>query len=154
MTVADLTDYVLQLRSRMRSASPGSEDHEHGHYFDLVAYWKEQCQKLQEKCNDLRSENIKLERSNHQLITRTSCIPDIDPTNTINTSKRKTPVASPTRNSKRPKGVQQVEQSAAETQEGIDDDFDFLDGLGQGESLSYLRSLTVLISSNRRYQSH
>ncbi|KAF9692970.1 hypothetical protein EKO04_009070 [Ascochyta lentis] len=130
-------DYVLRLRSQVRPGSTGSENHEHGHYLDLVTYWKEQCQRLQDECDNLRSENIKLERSNHSLTSRTSCTPDIVSVNTMNTSKRKARTASPTRNAKRPKGTQQVENSTAETEEVIEDDFEFLDSLGpEGTNLT------------------
>lgn len=129
---ADYADYILQLRNQVRPGSPTSE-HESGRYFDLVAYWKEQCRRLQNECDDLRKENSRLERSNHSLTNHTSCTPDIAPINAMNTSKRKARAASPTRNVKRLKGDQPVERSVAETQEEIDDDMDFLDGLGQGK---------------------
>ncbi|KAF1349343.1 hypothetical protein EJ07DRAFT_169408 [Lizonia empirigonia] len=124
-------EYVLQLRDQVRPRSLGSEHHENGQYLDLVAYWKEQCRRLQDECDSLRSENAKLERSNHHLTNLTSSTTDLVPGNTINTSKRKARAASPTRIVKRPKAAPQVEQSVAETQDGIEDDFDFLDELGQ-----------------------
>lgn len=49
------------------------------------------------------------------------------------TSKRKPRAISPTRSPKRLKHDQLVERSVAETQEEIDDDMEFLDGLGQGK---------------------
>ena len=130
---ADPVDYVLQLRDQIRLGSAANDYHDGSHYLDLVAYWKEQCRGLQDERDNLRRENNRLERSNHMLTNRSSCTPDIAPANAMNTSKRKAQTASPTRNVKRLKGNQQVEHSAAETQEGIDDDFDFLDGLGQGK---------------------
>jgi hypothetical protein len=51
----------------------------------------------------------------------------------MNTSKRKACAASPTRTVKRLKGDQPFERSVAETQKEIDEDMDFLDGLGQGK---------------------
>ncbi|KAJ4366721.1 hypothetical protein N0V95_000050 [Ascochyta clinopodiicola] len=123
-------DYVLQLRSQVRPCSAESDTCGQGHYLDLVAYWKEQCRRLQDECDGLRSENIKLERSNHSLTSRTSCTSDTVSINTMNTSKRKAQTASPARNAKRCKGAQQGENSTTETQEIIDDDFNFLDGLG------------------------
>ncbi|KAF2628570.1 hypothetical protein BU25DRAFT_439516 [Macroventuria anomochaeta] len=124
-------DYILQLREQVRPVSPASEHHEHGEHLDLVSYWKEQCRRLQDECDDLRSENSRLERSNHMLTNRTSCASDLAHTNAMNTSKRKARAASPVRNVKRPKVNQQLEHSVAETQEVIDDDMDFLDRLGQ-----------------------
>jgi hypothetical protein len=102
----------------------------------------------------LRSETIKLERSNHMLTTHTSCTSDIIPSNAMNTSKRKAPAASPTRTVKRNKGTLQPEQSVAETQEAIDDDFDFLDGLGQGRSSSCTGFHDILTDSDRGRQSY
>ncbi|KAF3049292.1 hypothetical protein E8E11_006044 [Didymella keratinophila] len=124
-------DYVLQLRDQVRPGSPGAGYQSEEHYLELVAYWKNQCERLQEENDQLRSENTRLERSNHSLTTRTSCTPDFAPVNAMNTSKRKTRAASPARNSKRPKGDQPVDRSVAETQEEIDEDMDFLDSLGQ-----------------------
>ena len=134
VTAADRLEYVLQLRDQVKPGSPGSKHDEHGHYLDLVAYWKEQCRRLQGECEDLRSENIKLERSNQNLTSLTSYTPDSVPANAMNTSKRKARALSPTRNMKRPKLAQRVEHSVAETLDSIDDDLDFLDGLGQGKS--------------------
>lgn len=136
---ADCLEYVLQLRDQVRPKSLGSEHHENGQYLDLVAYWKEQCRRLQDECDSLRSENAKLERSNHHLTNLTSSMTDLVSGNTLNTSKRKARAASPTRTVKRPKAAPQVEQSVAETQDAIEDDFDFLDELGQGTSPSCLR---------------
>lgn len=132
--VADQVDYILQLRNQVRPGSPVSE---HGHHIDLVQYWKEQCRRLQDECDHLRTENSKLERSNHSLTNRTSCTPDVPPTNAMNVSKRKAGAKSPSRTVKRTKVDPQNENSAAETQEIIEDDFDFLDGLGQGEPCSH-----------------
>ena len=134
---ADHIDYVLQLRDQVRPGSP-SFDYSGEQYLDLVAYWKSQCQSLQDDCNQLRNENSRLERSNHSLTSRDNCAVDYAPVNTMNTSKRKARAASPVRNAKRPKGDQPVERSVAETLEEIDEDMDFLDGLGQGESSCFL----------------
>lgn len=92
---------------------------------------------MQNECNILRSENAKLERSNQLLTSRTSQTHDIRPSGIGQTPKRKAPTASVARVSKRPKTSQQKndEQSVTETQEAIEGDFDFLDGLGTGEFL-------------------
>ena len=132
-TPANYVDYVLQLREQVRPGSPETDRPSEEHYLDLVAYWKNQCEKLQEENDQLRNENTRLERSNHSLTSRTSYTSDFAPVNTINTSKRKARAASPTRNPKRLKGDQPVDRSVTETQEEIDDDMDFLDGLGQGK---------------------
>ncbi|KAH6625235.1 hypothetical protein C7974DRAFT_196629 [Boeremia exigua] len=124
-------DYIVQLRDQIRPGSSPSEHHEHGGYLDLVAYWKEQCRKLQDECDHLRHENSRLERSNHSLTHRSSCTSDAAPVNAMNTSKRKARTSSPTRNVKRQKESQPVQRSVTETQEDIDDNMDFLDGLGQ-----------------------
>ncbi|KAF1927596.1 uncharacterized protein M421DRAFT_64772 [Didymella exigua CBS 183.55] len=124
-------DYVVQLRDQVRPGSPASDLPDNGQYLDLVAYWKDHCQRLQDECDQLRHENSRLERSNHSLTIRTSCTLDAAPVNAMNTSKRKGRAASPARNAKRLKGDQSIERSVAETQEEIDHDMDFLDGLGQ-----------------------
>lgn len=72
----------------------------------------------------------------------------------MNTSKRKARAASPTRNVKHLKGDPPVERSVAETQEEIDQDMDFLDGLGQGKSSSCSTLAGVLIDNNRGQQPH
>ncbi|KAF3047002.1 hypothetical protein E8E12_010194 [Didymella heteroderae] len=124
-------DYVLQLRNQVRPASPGADRPHDEHYLDVVAYWKDQCRRLQYENDQLRNENSRLERSNHSLASRTGCTTDSAPVNAMNTSKRKARAASPTRITKRLKGDQPVERSVAETLEEIDGDMDFLDGLGQ-----------------------
>ena len=126
-------DYVLQLRKQVRSGSV-ADDCPDSRYLNLVAYWKEQCRIIQDERDDLRRENNRLERSNLMLTTHSSCTAENAPANAMNSSKRKARAASPTRNIKRPKGNQQVELSATETQEGIDDDFEFLESLGQCKS--------------------
>lgn len=126
-------DYVLQLRDQLRPGSPGSDHPDNAHYLDLVAYWKGQCQRLQDDCDQLRNENSKLERSNHSLTSRESYTPGNAPINVVDASKRKARAASPSRNVKRLKGDHPVERSVAETQEEIDEDMDFLDGLGLGK---------------------
>jgi hypothetical protein len=131
--LANHVDYVLQLRDQVRPGSPETNHPSEEHYLDLVAYWKNQCERLQEENDQLRNENTRLERSNHSLTSRTSCTPDFAPGNAMNTSKRKARTASPTRNPKRMKGDQSVDRSVEETQEEIDEDMDFLDSLGQGE---------------------
>ncbi|KAJ8115876.1 hypothetical protein OPT61_g2568 [Boeremia exigua] len=129
--VVDHLDYIVQLREQVRPGSAPSEHREQGGYIDLVAYWKEQCRTLQDECSHLRNENSRLERSNHSLAHHTGLVPDGATANAMNTSKRKARVGSPARNVKRQKGEQPVERSVAETQEEIDNDMDFLDGLGQ-----------------------
>jgi len=138
--VASLTlpDYVCRLREHCKAAQATYNADELEHYIDLVGYWQDECRKAQDECNRLRSVNIKLERSNQQLSQRTSITPDERPSTATNTSKRKAPT-SPIRSSKRPKASSSkvVEQSVAETQEGIESDFDFLDELGDGELYDY-----------------
>ena len=154
ITTTDCTDFVLQLRRQVRPDSPQFDNQEHGQYIDLVGYWKERCRTLLDECETLRKENAKLERSNHLLTNRASCTRDTSPVNAMNTSKRKARAASPARNLKRPKGVQQVEHSVAETQEGIDNDFDFLDSLGQGKLPLHLGPIYELTRGDRGSQSY
>jgi hypothetical protein len=120
----------------MKKGSPSPHRDEHGHHLDLVAYWQEQYRRLQTECDVLRSENIRLERSN-QLITNATCQTHDGGghSKTAQASKRKAPMASTGRASKRIKASQRKtsEQSVIETQEAIEDDYDFLDGLGEGK---------------------
>jgi hypothetical protein len=105
------------------------------HYLDLVGYWREQCQKAQDESDRLRSINIRLERSNHLLSQRTDINIDERPGTAPSVAKRKG-AASSMRSPKRPKplAVKTAEQTVAQTQESIENDYGFLDGLGDGES--------------------
>ncbi|KAH7380527.1 hypothetical protein DE146DRAFT_749377 [Phaeosphaeria sp. MPI-PUGE-AT-0046c] len=122
-----MRDYVQILREHCRPGQPPSEAEEHGHYLDLAGYWQDQCQRAQDECSRLRSTNVRLERSNHQLSQQVKIDPQERRGTASGFSKRKA-AASPTRSPKRPKPS--VEQTIAETQEGIEHDFVFLDGLG------------------------
>lgn len=126
----------------MRPGSPETDHPSEENYLDLVAYWKHLCERLQRENDQLRNENSRLERSNHSLTSRIGSSSDLAPVNAMNTSKRKARAASPTRNAKRLKENQPVDRSVAETQEEIDEDMDFLDGLGQGE---HVRSLSCFV---------
>jgi cytochrome c biogenesis protein ResB len=120
----------------MKTGSPSPRRDDYGHHLDLVAYWQEQCRRLQTECDVLRSENIKLERSN-QLLTSAPCQTHDGGghSKTAQASKRKAPMASTVRASKRIKASQlkTSEQAIIQTQEAIEDDYDFLDGLGDGK---------------------
>jgi hypothetical protein len=121
----------------MKKGSLSPHTDEHGHRLDLVTYWQEQYKRLQTECDVLRSENIRLERSN-QVLTSATCQTDDSGGGhgkTAQASKRKAPTASTGRASKRTKASQQKtsEQSIIETQEAIEDDYNFLDGLGEGK---------------------
>ncbi|KAF2030402.1 hypothetical protein EK21DRAFT_65450 [Setomelanomma holmii] len=132
-----IRDYALHLREHYKPGQSSVDPEDHGHYLDLVGYWQDQCQRAQEECDRLRSINVRLERSNHQLAQRTNVDTDERP-NTATSPKRKAP-ASPSRSPKRSRASQpnEVEQSAAERQSGIDHDYDFLDSLGDdGEALT------------------
>jgi len=133
LAIVDCVDYIAHLRDQVRPGSSPFEHYNRSDYLDLVAYWKEQCRRLQDECKHLRNENSRLERSNHSLTYNTTCMPDMGPANAMNTSKRKARVFSPTRSAKRLKGDQPVERSVVETQEEIDDDMEVLNGLGQGK---------------------
>jgi hypothetical protein len=132
-------DYVLQLRAHCKPGQPAHGDEDIGHYLDLVGYWREQCQKVQEENDRLRSINIRLERSNHLLSQHTNTTPDERPGTAPGIAKRKS-AASPTRSPKRPKPplLKSAEQTVAQTQEGIESDYNFLEGLGDGESPCWL----------------
>jgi hypothetical protein len=125
-----LPDYILQLREHCKTGPPAYNAVETEHYLDLVGYWQDQCRRSQEECDRLRSINIRLERSNHLLSQRTGTTPDERPSTANTATKRKAP-ASSSRAPKRGKAVS-VEQSVAQTQEGIESDFDFLEELGDG----------------------
>jgi hypothetical protein len=129
-------DYVRQLREHTQPGQPTNNAEEHEHYLDLVGYWQDQYQRAQEECQKLRSINIRLERSNQTLSQRTSETPyDERPsTATIVTSTKRKAPAPLTRAPKRPKpsAYATSEQSNTHTQEGIENDYDFLEGLGEG----------------------
>lgn len=147
-SAADHPDYILQLRAQIKpvvSTSPLDDRH----YLDIVAYWKEHCKQLQERCNDLQIENSRLERSNHSLTKHTTCVPESSPGSVTNASKQKARGASPIRIARRRKGDQQAERSVAETQNEIDDDMDFLDGLGEGKFLIASSSYSMLTNGVR-----
>jgi hypothetical protein len=98
-----------------------------------VSYWREQCQKAQDENDRLRGINIRLERSNHLLSQRTTEAEE-RPGTAPSTGKRKGAV-SPTRSPKRPKPPPfKTEQTVAQTQESIENDYGFLEGFGDGES--------------------
>jgi hypothetical protein len=122
-------DYVLQLREHCKPGQPASNAEELEHYLDLAGYWQDQCRQAQEECQRLRTINIRLERSNHTLTQRTS---SSSPGPASTASKRKA-AASPIRSSKRPKAS--GEQTVAQTQEAIENDYDFLERLGDGGML-------------------
>ena len=90
---------------------------------------------MQTECDVLRSENIKLERSN-QLLTSLAGQAQDGNNKAAQAPKRKAQMASTVRVSKRLKASQPKipEQSTNETQEAIEEDLEFLDGLGEGTS--------------------
>ncbi|CAO2651733.1 Nn.00g000160.m01.CDS01 [Neocucurbitaria sp. VM-36] len=125
-------DYVLELRAHIRREQDPVYAQDSSHYLDLVAYWQEQHRRAQHECNQLRTINIKLERSNQTLSSRTTeSIPEADIT--PRAPKRKPPAGSSTRAQKRPKLAQPKAKqgSVAEAQDVIESDADFLDGLGE-----------------------
>jgi hypothetical protein len=128
-----LLDYILQLRAHCKQGQPAHGEEDIGHYLDLVSYWREQCQKAQDESDRLRGINIRLERSNHLLSQRTTETEE-RPGTAPSIGKRKGAV-SPTRSPKRPKPPPfKTEQTVAQTQESIENDYGFLEGLGDGES--------------------
>jgi len=127
-----IPDYVLLLRQHCKNGRPGRTPQEIDQYLDLVGYWQEQCRKAQEECDRLQSVNIRLERSNQMLSQRTSATPDDRPSTATMSPKRKAN-SSPLRATKRTKNLT-VDKSVAQTQEDIEEDFDFLEELGDGET--------------------
>lgn len=129
-------DYVQLLREHCKPGQPPSGAEENGHYLDLVGYWQDQCQKAQDECSRLQSINVRLERSNHQLSQQVNTDPRERPgtarPGTASSSTKRKAATSPIRAPKRPKPS--VEQTVAQTQESIEQDFVFLDGLGDGKS--------------------
>jgi hypothetical protein len=124
-----IPDYVLRLREHFKPGQPASDIAEYEHYLDLVGYWQDQCQKAQEECSRLRMVNIRLERSNQALSQQTNSNHDERPATPSAAVRRR--AASPTRPTKRPKA--QAEQTVSQTQEGIENDYEFLENLGAGE---------------------
>lgn len=130
----DLKDHILQLRNHIRHRDPAIHRQGDGQYLDLVAYWQDLYQKAQSECDRLRIINTKLERSNH-LLSNLANIPSNTSIDIATaTSKRKAPSAAVVRPPKRSKAPFQSlgEQSTAAAQETINNDFEFLDGLGEG----------------------
>ncbi|KAF2127020.1 hypothetical protein P153DRAFT_296617 [Dothidotthia symphoricarpi CBS 119687] len=128
-----IRDHVLHLRRQIRRGKPANNEQEHCRYLDLVAYWKDECQRAQDECDRLCAINIKLERSNHLLSNLTSMIPNPSVDSASATSKRKAPSTVVVRVPKRAKVSlqKQGEQSAAGAQTTINNDFNFLDGMGE-----------------------
>ncbi|KAJ4376301.1 mitochondrial 54S ribosomal protein YmL35 [Neocucurbitaria cava] len=125
-------DYILELRAQVRHGQNPTYAQDSGHYLDLVAYWQEQYRRARNECDELRSINVKLERSNHSLSSRASeTISDGD--TTVRTSKRKPPTGSSSRAQKRSRPTQQrsTRDALSEAQDVIESDADFLDGLGE-----------------------
>ncbi|KAH8724165.1 hypothetical protein GQ44DRAFT_750475 [Phaeosphaeriaceae sp. PMI808] len=116
-----IRDYVLQLQECFKPGQPAYNTEELGHYLDLVSYWQNRCQQTQDECQRLRSINIRLERSNQALSQRTTPTPTQRKVNTppTRTSKRSKEPCCPT-----------AESSITQTQEGIENDYDLLEGLG------------------------
>jgi hypothetical protein len=147
-----LVEYVLQLRQNLRQGVPAHTEEAQSHYIDLVAHWQEQCMKTQEDNERLRSVNIKLERSLQQLTHRTTSALDDGRPSTASGSfatRQKTVVST---NRRKPPAAKLAEQSAAETQEGLESDYDFLEGLGEGK-FSPFAWLWLWSGSMRRPQS-
>ncbi|KAH4043155.1 hypothetical protein HBH98_231250 [Parastagonospora nodorum] len=145
-----IRDYLLRLREHCRPGRPAESPEEYEYYLDLVGYWREQCQKAHDECDRLQGIIIRLERSNHQLSQRTNTFPEklpsvtstavpakaspathTRPSTANNGAKRHAPV-SLTRAPKRPRAsaTKAPEQSISQTQDGIESDFEFLEGLG------------------------
>jgi hypothetical protein len=127
-----IADYIHLLREHCKPGQPPFEAEEQGRYLDLIGYWQDQCQKAQDECNRLQSINVRLERSNHQLSQQANTVSQerpgtARPSTAAGSPKRKAD-ASLTRSPKRPKPS--ADQTVAQTQEGIEHDFAFLDGLG------------------------
>lgn len=154
MCILIIVEYILQLRAQVRRGQNPLHSQEPGRYLDLIAYWKEQCKRAQDECNQLQRINVKLERSNHQLSSRTNDTPDSNIT--PRTSKRKATTFSPTRAKKRPDSSRQklAQQPVAEAQDTIEHDSDFLDGLGDGNNLYDLSTVVMLICEPRWCESH
>lgn len=134
--VAYGADYVLQLRSHLQLGENPGCGPKASHYIDLVSYWKTQCQNVTEECDRLRSVNIKLERSSHQLANLTS--PDIGAESVPNSPKRRDRISSPARTAKRPRflqtnGTKDIPTTVHET---VERDSDFLYTLGHGKLIS------------------
>jgi hypothetical protein len=128
-----LSDYVLRLRAQVKRGQNPIEQDDPGHYVDLVAYWKEQCQQAQEECNRLRTINTKLERSNQLLSSQSGTTPDHDAS--APAAKRKAPPAASVRSAKKPRATpqSQAQKSVAAAQDTIENDLDFLEVLGDGQ---------------------
>lgn len=131
------------LREHCRPGQPLSEAEQYGRYLDLIGYWQDQCQKAQDECSRLRSINIRLERSNHQLSQQVNTEPAERPGTASGSPKRKAATSS-ARSPKRPKPS--AEQTIAQTEEGIEHDFVFLDALGDSKS-AFTRVCKVIANS-------
>jgi hypothetical protein len=133
-SILTLVDYILQLRKHYKPGRPAENAEEHGHYLDLVTYWQEQFRRTQDECDRLQSINVKLERSNQQLSQRMSTGLDERPSTVSNASKRR--AASPVRTVKQPRASpsKALEHSVSQTQEAIENDYEFLEGFGDGKA--------------------
>ncbi|EUC51069.1 hypothetical protein COCMIDRAFT_80142 [Bipolaris oryzae ATCC 44560] len=135
-----LREHVIHLRSQIKLGQDPRERANPGCYVDQVAYWKERCKRAEDECEQLRSVNIKLERSNQLLSNQQSPISEIETDSNIRPP-------SSTKGLKRPKQVQKrAHDLVAAAQETINQDLDFLEAIGKDgknlmESLFSVHSL-------------
>ncbi|KAH9867205.1 hypothetical protein IAQ61_007797 [Plenodomus lingam] len=122
-------DYISQLRQHTRQGTEVALQQQSSQYIDLVAYWQDQCRRVQEECDRLQSSNIKLERSNHNLTARIDRPTDDSNVQIPASPRRKGRAVSLVQLRKRPQH-KAPQQSVVETQDTMDDDSNFLDALG------------------------
>ncbi|KAF2180900.1 hypothetical protein K469DRAFT_590807 [Zopfia rhizophila CBS 207.26] len=128
-------DYILQLRNHLRQGrQPIAEDSQHRH-LDSTAYWREQYEKADTKCQELQGRIIQLERETETLQRRA----DVESVNASTTasSKRKRDAGKQT-NSKSLKRARLSQEKSSDSlavavQDTFADDLDVLDGLGEGK---------------------
>lgn len=138
-------DYILALRAHIKSGRNPIDTSQRNEYLELVRYWHDEYQQTKEECDRLRSLNVKLERSNRQLSLQCGMITDQEEVPS-QLAKRKAGSAS---SGTRPKRSIQAKQNTTpqsgpdETQETIEKDAEFLDGLGEGRQILTFRNVSL-----------
>ncbi|OAL49046.1 hypothetical protein IQ07DRAFT_512640 [Pyrenochaeta sp. DS3sAY3a] len=132
-------DYILALRSHIKGGRHPIDTPQRDQYLELVHYWHNEYQKTREECDRLRSLNVKLERSNRQLSLQCGMITDQEEVSSQLAKRKSTSASSGTRpkRSRQAKQITTTQSGPDETQEAIEKDAEFLDGLGEdGSSLA------------------
>jgi len=123
-----VTEYVLCLRSHFKRGRQVSTEEQQHRHLDSVAYWREQYERAEAKCQELEHRNVQLERANDALqVQYVPVSPSVSP-------KRKGDARKQAASPKRPKGTPEIPENSVMAAQGtFGGDLDTLDGLGEGK---------------------